>query len=169
MSLEDMDINIDKMILEIQTNKTRIKDYPGIIAQQLCEIREKLNKHLDTLEIRLKEELYKLEAKAVIEMQRTLKHLEEKKLQNATKHKQMEDITKYASDLQTFIGLRHLSSDEAFLQSLLQNGSLDKVKIALELDDNITSFSKVINKLGSFQLQKIPGNFCLESQADEKA
>lgn len=41
-------------------------------------------------------------------------------------------------------------------------------KIALELD-NISSFSNVINKFGSFQLQKIPGNFCLESQADKKA
>lgn len=173
MSLEDIDTNIDKMIQEIQSNHNSTKDCPRMILQQICEIREKVNMHLDMLEKRLKDELSELANKAENDMQVTIKSLEETKFQNTRKQKKMEDFINYASDLQTFIGLRHLSceviTDEAFLRSLQENGSLDKVKIVLELDDNITSFSNVINTLGSFQLQKIPGNFCLESQADKKA
>ncbi|CAG2222243.1 unnamed protein product [Mytilus edulis] len=122
---------------------------------------------------RLKEELSQLERKAVIDMQLTLKDLEEKKLRNARKRKQMQDITTYASDLHTFIGLKKLSSDTATyvasLQSLLENRSLDKVEIALKLDENITNFSNRINTFGSVQLQKIPGNIRLESQKNKQA
>ncbi|CAC5383433.1 unnamed protein product [Mytilus coruscus] len=173
MSLEDIDTNIDKMISEIKSNQNSAKDCRGIIIQQIFEIRDKLNKHLDTLELRLKEELYTLVTKAENDMQRTLKYLEKKKLLNITKQKQMEDITKYAADLQTFLGLRHLSSDvqteEAIIQSLLENGSLDKVEISFELDENITSFSNSINKLGSVQLRKYPCSIRLESQKGKQA
>ncbi|XP_052082943.1 uncharacterized protein LOC127720409 [Mytilus californianus] len=173
MSLEDLDTNINKMIAEIKSNQNSTEDCCSVIIQRICEIREKVNKHLDTLEIQLKGELSKLENKTKNDVQLTLKYLEEKKLQNGRKQKQMEDITKYASDLQTFLGLRHLSSDiiadESFLRSLVENGSLDEVEIAFELDENITSFSNVISKFGSVQLQKIPGNFCLESQKGKQA
>ncbi|XP_052082944.1 uncharacterized protein LOC127720410 [Mytilus californianus] len=106
-------------------------------------------------------------------MQLTIKNLEEKKLQNARKQKQMEDIKKYASDLQTFLGLRHLSSevleDVASLQLLLENESLDKVEIAFELDKNITSICNSINTFGSVQLRKIPCSIRLENQKGKQA
>lgn len=172
MSIEDMDTNIDKMILEIQSNQNSANDCRGIIIQRIRNIREKINKHLDTLEIRLKEELSQLETKAENDIQGTLKHLEEKKVQNASKQKQMEDITQYASDLQTFIGLRHLSSkiatDEAFFQSSIESGRFDKVEIAFELDENINDFSN-INKFGSVQLQKIPSSLQFDSQKGKQA
>ncbi|CAC5383434.1 unnamed protein product [Mytilus coruscus] len=161
MSLEDMETNIDKMISEIQSKHTSIKDCSGIISQQICEIREKLNKHLDTLEIRLKEELSKLENKAENDIQLTLKSLKEKKIQNVRKRKQMDDMTK------------HLSSDVKvevdFLQSLQEDGNLDKDEIEFELDENITTFSNNINKFGSFRLRKIPSSIRLESQKGKQA
>ncbi|XP_071147614.1 uncharacterized protein [Mytilus edulis] len=173
MSLKDMETNIDKMIIEVQSNCTSIKDCSEIISHQMCEIRKKINKHLDTLDIQLREELSNHKNVAENYMQLTLKQLDEKKLNTARKQTQMEDITKYASDVQTFLGLRRLSSDviadESFLMSLLENGSLDKVKIVFELDESLASFSNVISKFGLVQLKKIPGNFCLESQKSKQA
>lgn len=91
-------------------------------------------------------------------MQLKLIHLEEKKLQNATKQNKMGDVTKYASDLQTFIGLKKFSSDittdVASLQSLLINGSLDKLEIKLELDENIIVFLMESTHLDQFSCRK---------------
>ncbi|XP_071145095.1 uncharacterized protein [Mytilus edulis] len=173
MSLEDMDTNINKMISEIKFNKNSTEDCRGIIIQRMCEVREKVNKHLDTLEVRLKEELSTLETKVENDIQLTLKHLEEKKLQNATKQKQLKDLTTYTSNLQTFLGLRHLSSgvitDEAFLRSLVENRSLDEVKIEFEVDENIISLCNNINKFGSVKLRNTASNLRLESQKGKQA
>lgn len=43
MSIEDMDTNIDKMILEIQSNHTSTKEAPIMNLQHVCEIREKVD------------------------------------------------------------------------------------------------------------------------------
>lgn len=84
-SLEDIDTNIDKMIQEIQSNHKSTQDYPRMILQQICEIREKVNMHLNMLEKRLNGELFELTNKAENDMQLTIKSLEKTKLQNARK------------------------------------------------------------------------------------
>ncbi|XP_063408804.1 E3 ubiquitin-protein ligase TRIM39-like [Mytilus trossulus] len=173
MSLQDVDTNIDKMISEILSNQTSTKDCPGKILRQIFEIRENINKHLDMLEKRLKDELSELENEAENDMQMTIKSLEEKKIQNDRKRKQMDDITKYASDLQTFLGLRQLSSevitDEAFLKSLLLEGSGDKVEMSIKVDENLTGFSNATNKFGLVELRKLPSSLRLKSQKGKQA
>ncbi|CAG2222245.1 CD91 [Mytilus edulis] len=109
--------------------------------QRIRNIREKINKHLDTLEIRLKEELSQLETKAENDIQGTLKRLKEKK---------------------------STECQRSFFQSSIESGRFDKVEIAFELDENINDFSN-INKFGSVQLQKIPSSLQFDSQKGKQA
>ncbi|VDI66654.1 Hypothetical predicted protein [Mytilus galloprovincialis] len=73
---------------------------------------------------------------------------------------EFENITKYASDLQTFLGMREIQSkvtdNERRLKSMITNKNLENVDMQLTIDDKIQDFLKSVEKFGSIIIRESP-------------
>lgn len=71
----------------------------------------------------------------------------------------------YATDLQAFIRLRKISSEassiDSYLQSIIEDRSLDEITLLLKIDDKIYIISDSFTSFGSVKIQKSPYQFPL--------
>ncbi|CAG2205880.1 unnamed protein product [Mytilus edulis] len=76
---------------------------------------------------------------------------------------EFENITKYASDLQTFLGMREIKSkvtnNESRLMSMIANKSLKNVDMQLTIDDKIQDLLTSVKKFGSIMIKESPSAY----------
>ncbi|CAC5380639.1 unnamed protein product [Mytilus coruscus] len=155
-------------------NLSDLKKQRDSILREIIQIREKINSHLNQIENTLKTELDKLvDDQCNTNIGKTLEEIQNEKTKMEKFQQQMEDLYKYGSDLQTFFGLREISSKskttDHYLQTLGDNGRLDKLTISCTIDRKISEFIKEVNSLGSSRVQKIPSKIVIERSKDKQA
>ena len=114
-------------------------------------LRSNINKHLDKLEEELKSELQKLEIKAKTDIQGAIAILNDKENDIVKRQKNIEDITKHASDFQAFFGMREVKSKvtehERFIQSLPDDQKFAQINITCSID---TKIQDILTSVKSF-------------------
>ncbi|CAG2198362.1 unnamed protein product [Mytilus edulis] len=153
-SLNDINRNIEILQNELKKQQGGIKQQEETILSQISETRNKINNHLDKLEEKIRNEVSEITAKLNNDMNQALQILESKNGDTNNAEQQLKDIERYASDLQTYLGLRKISSEaattELYLQSIIRDHSLDEMTLIFKVDDkisNITNNSKNLDQL----------------------
>ena len=120
-------------------------------------LRSNINQHLDKLEEELKSELKIMENKAKTDIQGTIAILNDKENDIVKCQKNIEDITKHASDFQAFLGMREVKSDvtdhEQYIQSLPDDQKFAQINIKCSIDTKIQDILTDVKSFGSVGVQ----------------
>jgi hypothetical protein len=114
-----------------------------------------MNNHLDKLQERLRREFMEVEVKTnnvIQDLLTTLQRQEEEIYQSQIN---IENIKKYASELQAFLGLKQIQGismkNETYIQSLVEDDNFKETQLRFKADDqilhllnNVNSFGKII-------------------------
>ncbi|CAC5399002.1 unnamed protein product [Mytilus coruscus] len=136
----------------IETQKQRQKCH-----DEIKQVRNRINEHLDNLEQRILQDLYAAEKKVKSQIEDLLGKLAE----NAENINSMENnisaIKDYATDLQTFLGSKMIEIEikkyEIFMQSLFDDESLRKMDINCKIEDKLTDVMSNVTSLGTISIE----------------
>lgn len=172
-SLEDIDENIRKIETVVKKNLKVLHEEKVAVLDNISRIRQDINNHLDKLEKSFINEVSKIAEQSAKNMQDTLKMLNEKKTQGLEYQKKFQDIKNHASELQTYLGLRQISTDistmEISLQSMIENGSLDKVLLTCSITKTLKDVKRNIQTFGTIHNKKISASMALIRKKDIQA
>ncbi|CAC5422850.1 unnamed protein product [Mytilus coruscus] len=164
--------SITKIQDELKLNLKTINDDEKKIVVEIDTMRKKIDDYLDKLEHDLRKNLSEEATKSRNSIEVMLYKLADRKSEITKTLHQMKELEEFASDFQTYLSLRQISSIvdsvESFLQSLVHDGKI-------EIDTLSLSFSKKINKLceiqqfGSVQVQKKACHMPLIRQKEKQA
>jgi hypothetical protein len=159
--VEDLIENIKRLRTDREENLTTVNDQVQKHILKVQNLRSNINQHLDKLEEELKSQLQKLENKAKTDIEGTIAILKDKENDIAKRQKNIEDITKHASDFQAFFGMREVKSNvtehERYIQSLPDDQKFAQVKITCSIDTKIQDILTSVKSFGSvgFQTERI--------------
>ncbi|XP_071168956.1 eukaryotic translation initiation factor 3 subunit A-like [Mytilus edulis] len=155
--LQNIKMNIERVVQDRKQNLFEIQKQKQKFHDEIKQVRYKVNEHLDTLEQQILQDLYAAEKKVKSEIEDLLGKL----AKNTEKVNAMENnvsaIKDYASDLQTFLGSKMIETEiqkyETFLQSLFDDGSLQKIDINCKIEDKITDVLSTVTSLGVISIE----------------
>jgi len=147
--LKDIDAAFEK-------NKSDITNHISDIAKQkryflfdFSDMRKSLNDHLENIEKQTVEEMVSVEQNLQVELKKILVAVETKRTDFDNIRQDVNKVKKYASDLQTFIGVNEMTSvvdGEAKNQEGAFNYDLFELK--LDFSSELESFVKDVSKFG---------------------
>jgi hypothetical protein len=147
--------NITRIRENRQANADLIRKQKERIEKDIRDLREAMNNHLDKLQERLRREFMEVEVKTnnvIQDLLTTLQRQEEEIYQSQIN---IENIKKYASELQAFLGLKQIQGismkNETYIQSLVEDDNFKETQLRFKADDqilhllnNVNSFGKII-------------------------
>lgn len=156
-SLKDTLGNIKRFREDREMNITSIQNEAIKITSEVDSIKQQINQHLDTLKDDLIKELAKITQYHNDVIQTVISSLKDQEEQMTQFDKEIQNVKRYASDLQTFIGMRVLQSkvteNDRRLESMIKNKSLENVTIQLTIDDKIKNILTFVNTFGRILLR----------------
>lgn len=164
--------NIKKIQAELNLHLEMINDEETIQMIEIAAMRKTIDDHLDSLEDRLRKELSKkaIESRTAIEV--LLKKLDDKISDVAKIEQYIKDLETHASNFQTYLSVRQLSSaiDSAkcFVQSVAKDGDLEKDTFTLNFDEKIKEIIQNIHQFGIVQVHKKVCQISLIRQKDKQ-
>jgi hypothetical protein len=155
--VDDLVENIKRLRTDREENLTTANDQVQKHVLKVQNLRSNINQHLDKLEEELKSELKKMENKAKTDIQGTIAILNDKENDIVKCQKNIEDITKHASDFQAFFGMREVKSDvtdhEQYIQSLPDDQKFAQINIKCSIDTKIQDILTDVKSFGSVGFQ----------------
>jgi histidyl-tRNA synthetase len=131
--IKEMIENIGKIRQNRETNLSAVKEQKRIIEIEIQELRTKINTHLDKLQEDMLKELTEAEKQATDETRELLVSLDEKQEKLIEYQTNIVNIEKYASELQTFLGVKQMQKDvetkDMCLQSPVNSDSLNQTNL----------------------------------------
>ncbi|CAG2218249.1 unnamed protein product [Mytilus edulis] len=117
------------------------------IQSEIKTMRDKINKHLDSIEQKILQDLGDVEKGVNSE----LRCIQTKLLDHTKTVEELQTnisaIKKYASELQVFVGMKKIETDieheEKFIESLLEDGSLQQVDIDFKENHKLTDIFSI--------------------------
>ncbi|XP_071145307.1 uncharacterized protein [Mytilus edulis] len=173
-SLSDIILNLSKIQCHLEENICDIKKQKDSILQDIAQMREKINSHLDKIEHALKTELCnEVDNQCNNTFCKILEDIKRKQIDIEKFQRQMDDLACYGSDLQTFFSLRkitpRINSTDQYLQTLDDDASLNRVSISCKIDRQILGLVEEVASLGTIQVTQTPGQLILERSKDKQA
>jgi hypothetical protein len=155
--VEDLVENIKRLRTDREKNLTTVNNQVQKHILNVQNFRRNINQHLDKLEEELKSELQKLENKAKTDIMGTIAILKDKENDIVKRQKNIEDITKHASDFQAFFGMREVKSNvtehERYIQSLHDDQKFAQIKMTCSIDTKIQDILTGVKSFGSVAFQ----------------
>ncbi|CAC5399688.1 unnamed protein product [Mytilus coruscus] len=159
-SLEDVLENIKRIREDREANVKSIQTQKKKITMEIDNIKTQINQRLDKLKDSVIKELEQIYNDYNGRIQSIISSIKDQQHEIEHCSTDFENITKFASDLQTFLGMREIQSkvtdNESRLKSLIENKSLENVDMQLTIDDKIQDFLKLMEKFGSIIIRESP-------------
>ncbi|CAC5403662.1 unnamed protein product [Mytilus coruscus] len=173
LSIKDIQSNIKDIIEDRRRNIITINDQRQIYHHEIKQIRNKVNSYLDTLEQKMRKDIDAAENKANTEIERLIAKLSEKTHVADNFVQNISAIKMYASDLQAFIGSKSIEAEveaeEKYLHSLTKDGSLDQIRLKLNIDTKLSNIESTIESFGTVTLETKPPLVVLKRGKDKQA
>ena len=147
--LEDIDAAFEKMKSDITNNITEIDQQKRKFLSDISNMRKSFNDHLDKIEKQTVEEMVSVEQKLQVQLKNVLVSMEAKRTDFDHIRQHVNKVKKYASDLQTFIGVNKMTSvvdGEVKKQKGAFNYDLYELK--LDFSSELESFAKDVSIFG---------------------
>jgi hypothetical protein len=165
--------NIQRIQENRQANAVLIRKQKERIEKDIRDLRETMNNHLDKLQEKLSTELTQIELKTnngIHELLTTLQRKEEEIYQSQVN---IENIKKYASELQAFLGLKQIQDisikNENCIQSLLKDGNFKETTLSFKADDQILNLLNNINSFGEIIIEMQSSDVDIETYKQNQA
>jgi hypothetical protein len=165
--------NIQRIRENRQANADLIRKQKEKIEKNISDLRETMNNHLDTLQEKLTKELIQVEVKTNNGIQELLTILQRKEEEIYQSQVNIENIKKYASELQAFLGLKQIQgismNNENYIQSLVEDGNFTETKLSFEADDQIFKLPNNVNSFGKIIIETKPSHVDIEAYQQNQA
>ncbi|XP_052080381.1 uncharacterized protein LOC127718408 [Mytilus californianus] len=163
--LDDLVQNIDRMKKDRKTNLTDIEDMKTQHVSEVKKIRVEINKHLDNLERQIIKDLDKKEYQCKEMIRGVLSSVKEQETMINQCMANFQSIKQYASDLQTFLGMREIESkvneNEQYLRTLIETHSFDQLDLVCKVDTGVQNIMKNVKNFGSIEIKNRINNIQL--------
>ena len=147
--LKYIDAAFEKMKSDITNNISEVDQQKRKFLSDISNLRKSLNVHLDKIEKQTVEEMVSAEKNLQVELKKVLVAMETKRTDFDNIRQDVRKVKKYASDLQTFIGVNEMTSvvdGEVKKQKGAFNYDLFELK--LYFPSELESFVKDVSKFG---------------------
>jgi hypothetical protein len=165
--------NIQRIRENRQANADLFMKQKESIEKDIRDLRETMNNHLDKLQVKLTSELMEVEIKTnhgIQELLTTLQRQEEEIYQSQVN---IENIKKYASELQAFLGLKQIQGismkNEKYIQSLMEDGNLKQIKLSFNANDQILNLLNNVNSFGKIFIERKSSEVDIEAYKQNQA
>ncbi|CAC5423575.1 unnamed protein product [Mytilus coruscus] len=150
-SLKDVIVNINRireyMKSKIELNANKNKK----IIEDVSRLKNQINQHLDKLQEDLMKELDEVEKESCVKIKSNISSFNDKEKEIIRCNTDIENIKKYASDIQAFHGLRDIqkiiAENEKCIQSFVETKKLEKVELEFINNSTIQEFLSNVMKI----------------------
>ncbi|XP_063399481.1 uncharacterized protein LOC134684130 [Mytilus trossulus] len=152
-SLNDLKVNFNKIRENREYNILTIKDKKKQIVEDVSCFKKQINLHIDKLQEDFLKELDKVETECCEKIYSTVSSINDQYTEIIQYNVEIENINKYASDLQAFLGMReiqkNINTSEHCIQSMVQKKNLERVGLDFDIDTKLREFLTNVRKFGS--------------------
>ncbi|CAC5361032.1 unnamed protein product [Mytilus coruscus] len=171
--LNDAKENYESIGIHLEDRLSKVMEQKKTEIEKIQCIRKSVNTHLDKLEQnlmnKLDEEHTKLKAKTekLVDLVKTksshIKHLQE----------DLSNIKNFATELQSFIGLKEIAEtttrEIGYLHNLPLSGELDELSFKVNISSGLQSVFQKITCFGSVSVSSMPSNLKLKKEVECQA
>ncbi|XP_052089890.1 RING finger protein 207-like [Mytilus californianus] len=165
-NIKQISTNRDDNLSSLETKKKEIK-------VDIKQTRTKINHHLDKLQEDLMKELMAMEQKESNKIRQLLTTLRQKEQEIAKYQANFAYIKHYASELQTFLSMKHIQKDmaveETFIQSLTKSDTLNQVNISYQINKSLQQITANVQRFGDINVRSDPCDFSIQKRKDRQA
>ncbi|CAC5399692.1 unnamed protein product [Mytilus coruscus] len=159
-SMLDVFENIKRIREDREINNKSIQTQKKEIIMKIDKTKTQINQHLDILKENVIKDLEQVCLSHNNNIKKIISSLKGQETEMKLCSKEIEILRKYASDLQTFLGMRDIQSkvndSEKRLKSMIENKSLDNVDIQLSIDDRLQDILTLVQKFGAISIKESP-------------
>ncbi|XP_052101423.1 transcription intermediary factor 1-alpha-like [Mytilus californianus] len=172
-NLKDIKLNFERVVKDRTQNLVEIQNQRQKFHDEIKQLRNKINEHLDSLEQLILQDLYAAEEKVKSQIEDFLGKLAEHTEKMDLLQTNMSAIKEYASDLQAFLGSKMVETEikkhEIFMQSLFEDGSLQKIDLNCKIKDNLSDVLSTVTSFGSISVESNSPLVVLQTEKDKQA
>ncbi|XP_052073611.1 uncharacterized protein LOC127711560 [Mytilus californianus] len=171
--LKELSENLQRIRKDRQENITSLKEDRTKIEKEVQQTRTVINNHLDRLQENLTKELYAVEEKENKSITNIISSIQEKELEITESQSILDEIKQHASELQTFLAMKHIQCDvmnhEIFLESLIKGEKMNHIFITWKNENDVETIPTTVNRMGTVILETRPGNATLTNRKNKQA
>ncbi|XP_052073659.1 protein wech-like [Mytilus californianus] len=157
-------LDIEQMLAELSGNLQRIRkdrqeniksliENRAKIENEIQQTRSLINNHLDKLQESLIKELYDVEEKESTKIKNIISSIQENERKILETQTTLGKIKQHASDLQTFLALKHIQRDvtnnEQFIESLIKEEKMNYVSMSWKKEKSVEILFTTVKKMGT--------------------
>lgn len=147
---KDLEQNIGNVEKDWKQNLSKIQEQRQMIQTEIQQLRVKINSHFDRLEKDITTKLLNAEDEIRLKIETLLTQLSAESKSLNKLHSNILAVKDYASDLQTFLGIKTFEEEvekkEMVLKSLLKDGQLN---LTFQINDMISQTLSTVTEFGS--------------------
>ncbi|XP_071178713.1 E3 ubiquitin-protein ligase TRIM71-like [Mytilus edulis] len=171
--LTELSENLQKIRKDRQLNIESLTENRTKIEKEFQQTRSLIDKHLDKLQESLIKELYDTEEKESTKIKNIISSIQENERKITECKSTLDRIKLHASDLQTFLAMKHIQQDvrnnEHFLESLIKEKEMNNVSITWKNESALEIIPVQIKKMGTIILDIRSGNATLTNRKNTQA
>ncbi|XP_063448254.1 uncharacterized protein LOC134727794 [Mytilus trossulus] len=171
--LTELSENLQRIRKDRQENIKILRENRTNIEKEVQQTRSLINNHLDRLQENLIKELYDVEKNENKIITNIISLIEEKEREIIKSQTNLDKVKKHASDLQTFLALKHIqrdvSNNEQFMESLIKEEKLNNASISWKNENALEILPNQIKKMGTIILDTKAGEATLTNRKNQQA
>ncbi|CAG2220103.1 unnamed protein product [Mytilus edulis] len=158
--LTDVKMNINRIREDSKSNIDLIASKKKQIIEEMNRLKSQIVQHLDKLQEDLMKELDEVENKCCVNIASNISSVDDQDKEILQCNTEIENLKKYASDIQTFLGMKDLqqkiTKHEKFIQSLIETKKLERVELEFINNATIQKFLSDDMRFGSITVKSFP-------------
>ncbi|CAC5395551.1 unnamed protein product [Mytilus coruscus] len=172
-NLKYIKMNCERVVKDRKQNLVEIQNQRQKFHDEIKQVRNKINEHLDGLEQLILQDIYAAEEKVKTQIEDLLGKLAEHSEKLNILQTNMSAIKEYASDLQAFLGSKLVETEikkhELFMQSLFEDSSLQKIDLNCKIEDKLSDILSSVTSFGSISVESSSPLVVLQTEKDKQA
>lgn len=153
-------ININRIREESKSNIELIASKKKQIIEEVSRLKSQIIQHLDKLQEDFMKELEGVENKCCVHIASNIISVDDQEKEILQCNTEIENMKKYASYIQTFLGMKDLqqkiTKHEKFIQSLMETKTLERVELEFINNATIQNFLSDDMRFGSITVNSCP-------------
>ncbi|CAC5389888.1 unnamed protein product [Mytilus coruscus] len=159
-SLKDVMLNINRIREDMKSNSELIQNKKKQIIEEVSRLKSQIIQLLDKLQEGLIEDLHKVENECCVKIASIVSSVNDKDEEIIQCNIEIENIKKYASDIQAFLGMREIQKkiikNEKGSESMIVNKKIERVDLEYTTDAKIQDFLINVKTFGSITIKNSP-------------
>ncbi|VDI76129.1 Hypothetical predicted protein [Mytilus galloprovincialis] len=172
-TLSEIAENIKRLRLDREDNLASLGKKSREIEKEILETRARINLYLDKLQDAILKDLKTKEEEENYKIRRLMKSMTDKEKEIAELQTNIGNMKQYASELQTFLALKHIEKDvvaeEKYIQSMVKSDDANQVDFSCKINPSLQGLISAIQKFGDVVVTTDPCNIPILKQKDKQA